>query len=796
MVVVCMCSLFIQAQNIIPFRNTARTFSANDSVATEAVAPNCSISITENSKALVTYTFENAIENRSQVDGVDYSHLRIKDFGINTRIGCPQLPGYTNMIAVKTDAPTVRIVSSDYVEYTGFDIFPAQIPETESDTATYPFIKDSIVYATNAFYPQNLVEVQDVQKYRGTPLALVRVNPVQYNPVTHTIRCHSNIVYELDSALTEEDMAAAMPYEVVTTSEDSDTEETLYYTSPDKYIIVTTNKYKSTLSSFIQSKQELGYKVVVLCKDSWSSSAEVKNAIQTEYDKKDYCITRFLLIVGGHEDVPAETRKGWKLYKDYQWIEEGWYPSDHYYSCMDGETDYLPEMARGRLDVNNTTELSAVLQKLIYYNQKQNYTGNATLCGEFECKDENCSIEGKRAIKTNEELRDYLLSYYDYNNIERIYYASEDATPQYYNDAEYGDGGEIPLEIQKPNFTWNGNCANVIRSINSGIDFILYNGHGDIGYWHNNMFKSSDIDSLNNSSMYPFVFSLSCNTGWFFNVMDATNSPECLAASLLKAPNKGAVGVLASSFFSLAGRCDVLAKSIFNSMYSAPGISPAIKTTNYTLNNELDSDTIPKYTMGEAMNKGFISLFQYFDQSTSANWEQDQNIQMFQRYHIFGDPSMGIYTGKAEDLNKVIINQINKCISINTNGIKDCRVILRPINEVDSLSFQMADHLSGIFTFAYNDCDYQIIILKHNCVPVYKTLADIDNVYLQNQAQTNRKSYNGHNIYAGSNVTTEYPTGNYTIKAGAHLELNYSKTVTLSKGFSIIKGGTLEVNKK
>ena len=47
----------------------------------------------------------------------------------------------------------------------------------------------------------------------------------------------------------------------------------------------------------------------------------------------------------------------------------------------------------------------------------------------------------------------------------------------------------------------------------------------------------------------------------------------------------------------------------------------------------------------------------------------------------------------------------------------------------------------------------------------------------------------------GKNVTTEIPAGDYVVKSGANLELNSTGNVTLSNGFTVEKGGTLEINK-
>ena len=786
----CIC---LVAQTIIPFRHVARTLAAGDSIATEAVVPNCTISITDDSKAHVVYTFENAVENKSSVEGIDYSHLRIKGFGINTRIGCPQLPGYTDIIAVKSESPTVHIVSSEYVEYTGFDIFPAQNPETESDTTSYPFVKDSTVYATNAFYPQNLVEVQDVQKYRGIPQALVRVNPVQYNPVTRTIRCHSNIVYELDNAMTAEEIEDATPYEVVSTLENTDTVEALYYTSPDKYMIVTVDKYKSTLTSFVQSKEQLGYKVVVLSKTSWNSSTEVKSAIQAEYDKNDNSRPRFLLIVGGHEDVPAGIGYIWNYYKN-MWLQQGEYPSDHYYSCMDGGGDYWPDLARGRMDVRSTSELSAILTKITTYNQNQKYTGKAAVCAQFEHKGNDTTTEGRRFIRTCEEIRDYLLNEQSYDFVERLYYAEENVFPTYYNDSLYFTGGLMPEELRNPEFNWQSSNTDVLNAINENIDFMLYRGHGSIGYWENDLFSTTDIPNLTNTETFPFIFSTTCLTGKFYDITNHRIT-NCLASSLLSISQKGAFGVIAASEETLSGYNDVFVEGMFNAIYPSPGITLEMGNHNNNYVPYLVSDTFAIYAMGEVMNEGFNKMLQCFDFIYNDNLQKNDQIQEIQRFHLFGDPSIEIYTGEAQDLNNVIISQVNGQISVNTNGLEDCRIILNPTEVEDSLEFQMVDHLTGTFTFEYSDCDYEIIIQKHNCRPVYKTLTNAHDIYLQNQVQTTDKIYNGRNIYVGKNVTAETPTGDYVVKNGANLELNSTGTVTISGGFTVEKGATLEINK-
>lgn len=59
--------------------------------------------------------------------------------------------------------------------------------------------------------------------------------------------------------------------------------------------------------------------------------------------------------------------------------------------------------------------------------------------------------------------------------------------------------------------------------------------------------------------------------------------------------------------------------------------------------------------------------------------------------------------------------------------------------------------------------------------------------------QYGNQTYMGRNIYAGKNVTSDYSSGNYTVKSGKKLVLDARNNVTLSGGFTVEKGATLEI---
>ena len=67
---------------------------------------------------------------------------------------------------------------------------------------------------------------------------------------------------------------------------------------------------------------------------------------------------KYLLIVGDFDDVPAQT-----------FVEDNKTGvTDHQYG-LPNDSSHIPQIRRGRIPVNNTTELSTVLNKIIKYEQ-------------------------------------------------------------------------------------------------------------------------------------------------------------------------------------------------------------------------------------------------------------------------------------------------------------------------------------------------------------------------------------------------------------------------------------------
>ncbi len=772
----------LKGQRIISFKNNYRMATkVNDEVVKSPIRNSVNV---QDGILKVDYQFDNASETSVEIGEDRYSLITIKEFGMNIKTGCPQLPGYSDIIPIKSSQASVTIIDSAYVEYGDFKILPAQQEDLDNYVDSTSFVRNDSLYSIDTFYPKNIVEIQDVQYYRNQALALVRVNPVQYNPVTKTIRCFSNISYLIDGV----DINSQPQL-----SRTVDGNGNVYTTTQEKYIIVTTNNYVEYLDTTLaQWKRDLGFKVAILSKPKWSSSSEVKTAIKAEYDRNDNTIANYLLIVGGHDEVPADTCHKWYFYGN-EWQEQDPYCSDHYFSCMNGDGDYWPDMARGRITIENLTDLQNYLKKILYYNSSQVYTGKGAVCAEFKGENDNDSVENRRFVKTSEEIRDYLKTEIGYTEIERIYFAPSTANPMYYNNGLYSNGSPLPEDLRGNSYPWNSTTsANVVNCINSGVDFMLYRGHGLTMGWYNDLLSVDDITFLNNPHCYPFIFSLTCHTGCFYD-MEHNCNVNGLAMSLITAPQKGAIGVIAATHSSLSGCNDVFAEAMFNAIYPNPGIVPYLGSGTTSYSPYTLVDTIPVYTIGDIMNEGFIKLIQCYSLEVPSILEANKQIEDIQTLHLFGDPDMDFYTGAALDLNNVDISETDNVISVNTNGLDDCTIILQPKETTDSLNYQKIEHLSGLYTFPKKDSDYKVIIKRHNCRPVIKEAPGNSDIYLQNCQQSVDAEYTGRNIYAGKDVTTAKPEGEYVVKNGANLTLEVEGQVTLSSGFSVEKGGTLEI---
>jgi hypothetical protein len=104
----------------------------------------------------------------------------------------------------------------------------------------------------------------------------------------------------------------------------------------------------------------------------------------------------------------------------------------------------------------------------------------------------------------------------------------------------------------------------IIDSINSGQLLVNYTGHGSENQWSgSDFFDTTTAAALNNGSSLPVFLIMDCLNGFFQDVIE-----QSLAASLMLAPNGGAVAVLASSGLNQAPPQTILDQLVVKNAFS------------------------------------------------------------------------------------------------------------------------------------------------------------------------------------------------------------------------------------
>ncbi len=185
--------------------------------------------------------------------------------------------------------------------------------------------------------------------------------------------------------------------------------------------------------------------------------------------------------------------------------------TDNDYVTVSGDDD-LPDMFLGRMPVRSQKELDAIVNKLSRYSQAplDGWQQNVLFVTD---NDPNINFDKS----ANELIEKHLAG-----NATQI------------NLSQYP--GDEPKANAK---------QDIIQDLNTGALITSYIGHGSVGNWAGQLFKSADVDLLGNSDKLTFLMTLNCINGWFSFYQAFDGHDDSLAEAFLKADDKGAIAVWA-----------------------------------------------------------------------------------------------------------------------------------------------------------------------------------------------------------------------------------------------------------
>ena len=598
----------------------------------------------------IEYNFSGASISQTIVNKTTYQFLHIEGFGKTTEVGKPALPTHNDLIAIPLGAKaSIKIIDIEYKKSKNHLIHPALQPAVDTEGAPEPeFEIDEDFYKSNTNYPSQIVEIIEIMKVRGMSVAVVQVNPVQYNPAKKQLTVFSKIKFKVEFSggsefvdIEQHSNHFLKNYSnyVLNSKEIKKSLERKSLNSKGSksatgknYIIITTTDFNAAADSLAQWKRQLGYSTEIVSAGSWTAAA-VKSAIHSRYHswtpKPDYFV-----ILGDHGDVPAE------LYLSPPSGTSGPqnFGSDLYYACMDGGGDYVPDMAKGRISVSSANQAMTVVRKIINYERNpvsdSSFYQNGVNCAQYQ-DDDNNNFADRRFLHTSEDVRDYILG--RGYSVQRIYYTDNSVTPEYYNASYYSNGQPIPSVLLKSNnYSWNGGSSNITASINAGKFYVLHRDHGYAGGsgWAHPYYVKSSINGLNNGAKLPVVFSINCHTGEF-------TLNECFAEKFHRKSNGGAVGLFAASYFSMSGYNDAITIGMFDAIWSNPGLVPNFGSGGIGNPNLNTHSNI--YTMGDVLNQGLIRMV-----STWGGYTH--RVYQHRLFHYFGDPAMQMWTATPNQI--------------------------------------------------------------------------------------------------------------------------------------------------
>ena len=748
----------------------------------------------------VTYEFKHAVV-LSDPDVADYYLWRISGFGHSVVPGEPDVPVRWDSFALPEGCAsfTVSVLESACVDVP-LRLSPARAPQPEGKESP-AVVPDIAPY--EGWFPREVVETGEVRVYRGRSVAEVGVYPVRYDWKNGVVRACSKIVYRvtfgegglrsapegriapddsfLDNTTLNGNVGAA-GYEMFRSAGDTGS-------AGKDYLILSTPEFEEAVRRLADWKRTLGFGVHTRLRGDWTPE-RIKSAVKEVY--RSAPSRYYLLIVGDHDDVPAEdmartivNNKGYAF--DYRYV------TDYYYGCVDGEGDVLADLYRGRLPVSTAMEAVTVVDKIIRY--ERNPVRDAAFydmglhCAYFEdCFPDGTDgpgdgIEDKRFTLTSEEVRNYMLSKgktvnrvyfaYDYNYSETDNYPP----PTFWNKGEFAWGDSIPVELQRPYFAWDGDSADIVRYIDEGAFYVLYRGHGTDSTWVQPHFTGDNILSLANGDRLPVVFSINCETGSF-------QEDDCFAEVFLRKKGGGAVAVYAATEKSWPGYNDAMVIGMFDAIWPDPGVDS--KLYNFLGMTTSPSRLRETTRLGEILDQGLRRMEETWGQS----WKGNSISTQFTReiFHCFGDPGMRIYTDTPTEFKKLSI----------TCDVYKVRVDLGSeagdIAFYDKLTEEIRFYTGRSAEYSGDPRHVRVCVSGHNKIPFIGYPVCPDTYYIQNEIVQGSKHYKSDVIRAGSQVTDDKPSGEVVFDGG---EIKVSgHRLILDRGTTIKPGTKFEVQPK
>jgi chitodextrinase len=406
--------------------------------------------------------------------------------------GAPDLGKMTQSVIIPNSGGTaIQVIDSKFTEIKNIEIAPSKGAITRDKRPQDIPYEWGPEYEKNAFFPENIAclgEPYIIRDFRGQTIIS---QPFQYNPVTKTLRIYSEITIKLfqdgsqgiNQLTRTKSLSTVDPnFEPIYSRHFLNYPKNKYTglnETGGKMLIITYDAFATAMQPFVNWKNSIGIQTTMVNYSTIGSSAALKTYVQNYYNTNGLT---FLLIVGDHAQVPtSSTTAG---------------DSDNNYGYIVGSDHYL-DIFVGRFSSENSTHVNTMINRTLYYERDM-------LSSEAHLKKGVgiASNEGGSGGDDGETDEAHM------NNIQT------DLTNYGYTITKCYQNG--------------GTTSQLSSLINNGTGIINYVGHGSNTSWYAPSFTNTNVDALNNTNKFPFIFSVACVVGNFKSI-------TCFAETWLRA---------------------------------------------------------------------------------------------------------------------------------------------------------------------------------------------------------------------------------------------------------------------
>lgn len=524
------------------------------------------------------------------------------------KVGEADLPTYNCLIEVPF-CSDIKIKETVVAKETinlknGYKIYPKQ-PSQSKQNEEIPFVIDDNYYSRNSFGQTDIAQIEVLGVMNGVRLARLSICPVRYNPSADKIEHIKQV--ELEISFVNPDMEKTnkakgklnksfnqfLGNKVVNFNKSTGASSfTTPMNRPFKMIILSSPIFREELQVFIQWKKEQGFEIVELYTDEiGSTETAIKNYLANLWESNDEPFADYLLICGDTGQVP--TCAGVHMY--YSGDSQ---PTDIYYAEYTG--DMLPDVFYGRFSASSAAQMQKIIEKTIKYEkygfENDEYLNGVLLVGGKE-------TSGNAPTCVNGHL-----------NYVKQYFTAVD-TAIYYNPSSANYTSEIK------------------QKMNEGRAWINYSAHCDETGWSNPSFDKTDVSAMSNTGKYSFFINNCCLSSRY-------NVSECFGEKLLRADNKGAIGVIGGSNYTYWDE----------DFYWAVGAKSRSLNPSYN-SNKLGSYDRFFHTHGEEFGEQYISAGEIMIAGNLAVETSGSDLSEYywEIYNLLGDPSLIPHVGVGEE---------------------------------------------------------------------------------------------------------------------------------------------------